>query len=223
MICLLCQTKKYESDTLLQVLGLKKVLERPICDDCNNQFAAIFTSCKGCGRHQGNNQLCTDCVRWQIDGKRLLQHRALYQYNDAMKLFMQRYKFYGEYAIRHVFNRQLKDLVKSRDTDMVVPIPVSYHTLMTRGFNQTIGLFENVRLTDLLVTIKSSKQRQSKFSRYDRLNREQFFMIENKTAVIGKDITLVDDVYTTGMTLYHAADILYQAGAKNVKSCSLAR
>ncbi|WP_239061178.1 ComF family protein [Fructobacillus tropaeoli] len=39
----------------------------------------------------------------------------------------------------------------------------------------------------------------------------------------GKRVLVVDDVYTTGRTLYHAADCLYQAGARFVSSASLAR
>ena len=41
--------------------------------------------------------------------------------------------------------------------------------------------------------------------------------------VINKRILLVDDVYTTGRTLYHAAVLFKQAGCKEIGSVSLAR
>ena len=42
--------------------------------------------------------------------------------------------------------------------------------------------------------------------------------------LVDQRVLLVDDVYTTGNTLlYHAATLLYQLGAKEVKSLSLAR
>ncbi|MGH2325015.1 ComF family protein [Leuconostoc lactis] len=41
--------------------------------------------------------------------------------------------------------------------------------------------------------------------------------------MVDQRVLLVDDVYTTGNTLYHAATLLYQLGAKEVKSLSLAR
>lgn len=38
-----------------------------------------------------------------------------------------------------------------------------------------------------------------------------------------KDILLVDDIYTTGSTLRHAATMLLEAGAKSVSSLTLIR
>lgn len=41
--------------------------------------------------------------------------------------------------------------------------------------------------------------------------------------VVGRDVLLVDDVYTTGATIRHAARLLYQAKAASVKGLTLAR
>ncbi|WP_243685920.1 ComF family protein [Lentilactobacillus rapi] len=38
-----------------------------------------------------------------------------------------------------------------------------------------------------------------------------------------KNVTIIDDVYTTGTTIRHAASLLYQAGAASVIGITLAR
>jgi competence protein ComFC len=46
--------------------------------------------------------------------------------------------------------------------------------------------------------------------------------ISQKEAVAGKDIILIDDVTTTGATLFEAHKILKQAGAQTVRAITLA-
>ncbi|CCF23757.1 ComF family protein [Leuconostoc citreum] len=137
--------------------------------------------------------------------------------------YMQRYKFNGEYALRHVFNRQLIQAVQNIEIDLVVPIPVSQYTLLTRSFNQTLGLFEGLRYQQLLSVSQAKKTDQSRFNRQKRLTRAQPFVIANDISLSGQSVLLIDDVYTTGRTLYYAAELIYTLGAKNVKSLSLAR
>ncbi|WP_311317083.1 ComF family protein [Leuconostoc citreum] len=71
--------------------------------------------------------------------------------------------------------------------------------------------------------LKQKKTDQSRFNRQKRLTRAQPFVIANHTSLSGQSVLLIDDVYTTGRTLYYAAELIYTLGAKNVKSLSLAR
>ena len=63
---------------------------------------------------------------------------------------MQQYKFNGDYKLRKIFNRELINLVHTSDMDLVVAVPVSQHTMMTRGFNQVASLLEGIELTEAL-------------------------------------------------------------------------
>ncbi|MGY4788699.1 ComF family protein [Bacillus sp. OHL2] len=49
------------------------------------------------------------------------------------------------------------------------------------------------------------------------------FQIKQTDAIVQRDIILVDDIYTTGATIYDAARILKDAGAKSVSSFTLIR
>ncbi|CAM3105078.1 ComF family protein [Leuconostoc rapi] len=223
MTCRLCQEFLDDHASLLQTFGFIKWQKRQICQVCEATFSLIKTGCLGCGRNQDTQQLCYDCQRWQQQGKQLLNHQALYQYNDAMRQFMQQYKFNGDYALRAIFNHELIQKVQTIATDMVVPIPVSQHTMFTRGFNQTTGLIAGIKYQSILQVRTTQKSHQSQFNRQERLTREQIFTVKEGVSLQGKQILLIDDVYTTGNTLFHAADLLYELGAENVKSLSLAR
>ncbi len=223
MICQLCQTFIKQTPSLLQMFGLIRWQPNKLCQACQLEFVSISCACSGCGRQQNNESLCFDCQRWEKQGKILLQHTALYQYNDAMRDFMQRYKFNGDYSLRQIFNHKLIQYVNNMAIDLVVVIPISEYTMMTRGFNQTVGLFEGVTLSDLLKVKAKNKSHQSQFNRKGRMMRTQPFTVSKSLPLHNKRVLLVDDVYTTGNTLYHAADLLYDLGAKNVKSLSLAR
>ncbi|MCX6737487.1 MAG: phosphoribosyltransferase family protein, partial [Candidatus Parcubacteria bacterium] len=53
-------------------------------------------------------------------------------------------------------------------------------------------------------------------------NMMNVFGIKNNKEIIGKNIILIDDVYTTGATLNEAAKTLKENGAKNIIGVTLA-
>lgn len=223
MICLLCQQPIHDELNLLQALGVMTLDNAIICEPCRQQFQSITTACAGCGRQQADDTLCQDCRRWQQQGQQLLTHCALYQYNAAMRQYMKAYKFNGDYLLRSVFNREFIQKVHTMAMDVVVPVPVSGDTMLRRGFNQMLGLFEGVPYQALLQVTQQQKAHQSQRDRAARLHRKQPFSIAVTKDLGNQRVLLVDNVYTTGNTLDHAAALLYQLGAKEVKSLSLAR
>ncbi len=65
---------------------------------------------------------------------------------------------------------------------------------------------------------------QSEKSREERLQMTQPFELKvSKEKIRNQRVLLVDDVYTTGRTLFHAAELLYKNGAETVKSLTFAR
>ncbi|WP_234982454.1 ComF family protein [Limosilactobacillus caccae] len=167
--------------------------------------------------------MCIECQQWQQQYGWHLRHYALYEYNEMMKDYMHRYKFLGDYRLRLVFQAELSKLVRARAGDLVVPIPITARAWQERGFNQVTGLLVPGTYQEVLDAKEKDKPAQSSKTRRERLRTPQPFCLPANLDVVGKRVLLVDDVYTTGRTLYHAASLFKQAGCSRVGSVSLAR
>lgn len=113
--------------------------------------------------------------------------------------------------------------------DVLVPMPLSRQRLLERGFNQALELARHLAPEkadpDLLLRIKDTAA-QSSLKRADRLrNVAGAFCVDphRVSAVRGKQMVLLDDVMTSGASLFAAAQALREAGAASVTGMVLAR
>jgi ComF family protein len=114
---------------------------------------------------------------------------------------------------------------------VLIPVPLHRGRLWDRGFNQAqllanyVGQQLNYPVINALVRRKFTQPQfgLSRSSRQDNL--QGAFRIRNnqKTALIGRTVLLVDDIVTTGATLNECAKILKQGGAKEVWGLVLAK
>jgi ComF family protein len=111
----------------------------------------------------------------------------------------------------------------------VIPVPLSAQRLRERGFNQSLELARRLspRKIDsrLLLRIRHTAP-QSELARAERLrNVAGAFAVDplRSGALRGLRVVLVDDVMTSGASLFAAADALRAAGAAHVTALVLAR
>ncbi|WP_092944351.1 ComF family protein [Roseateles sp. YR242] len=112
--------------------------------------------------------------------------------------------------------------------DLVLPIPLSTERLRERGFNQSLEIARHLptqrqyRLcAHTLVRVRHTG-RQSDLPLVDRRGnlRAAFGVVR---PVQGLRVALVDDVMTSGATLFEAAATLHEAGALAVQAWVVAR
>ncbi|GAT90751.1 competence protein ComFC [Apilactobacillus kunkeei] len=222
--CLLCNKSMIYDMSLSFLLSFKRLPKRYVCVECMNQFARIDETriCKACGRQMDKSGVCIDCQKWRQLGDDFV-NESIFQYNDAMKDFMHRYKFVGDYQLRMIFQKEIRK--KIRKDLLIVPIPVSSETKINRGFNQVIGLLGDIEYVEALMVKEKRKVRQSELNRQQRIHNKQIFTIDPKNAsqIVDQKILLVDDIYTTGTTIRHAASVLRKNGAKQVLGLTLCR
>lgn len=203
---------------------------------------AVFPQfCLLCGRE--GTLLCASCetglsvsnVCLPVDGGGLGAVYSLARYENSSgvgKLIEQLKYQYAAAAVgavqRLVYQwcRQNTALVRP---DLVVPIPLHRRRLAERGFNQAaviafaVAVGFGVPLRDDIIARKRATKQQAKLDRAGRLkNMDQAFVIKKPTLAQGRNIWLIDDVYTTGSTMQAAATVLVEAGAR-VHGFTLAR
>lgn len=228
MNCLLCRRPLTTDLTLQELLELRPARFTAICALCTARFRPIdpATACPGCGRAEQRG-LCNDCLAWQhrnrITGQPgLLQHRGLFAYNDAMKAYIEQYKGQGDYRLRGAFQAVI---AKAIPKGTLVPLPSEPQHFAARGFDPVQGLFDQLPLHPWLLKQNTAKPQAQK-DRAERLATPQSFTVTvtpQRWRHV-KRIVLLDDLYTTGRTLYHARAALIAAGYQGeIRSFSLIR
>ena len=198
-----------------------------ICQECKGKLAFIEgDTCEVCGRTLSisQNTICIDCRKWEKDVNWqgiLSKNQSLFSYNEYMKELIGRFKYRGDYRIAAGFVLFLpKDFAKDK---MVVPVPLSAERLYERGFNQVEAILDYANISFVRCLKRQHGEKQSKKTRQQRLEAENIFSLVEKDKISSQNILLVDDIYTTGATLRHAAKLLKEAGANSVTSLTIAR
>lgn len=205
--------------------------ESRICLNCEGKFARLTgETCSMCSRELderfSQDTLCLDCVRWENNrdwAGYLTKNSSLFHYNEWMKDTMAKYKYRGDYALAEVFAVYLKDFLMPLHYDLLTVIPLSEERQQERGFNQAEALLAVAKLpcTQTLTRIHSEKQ--SKKTRQERMALAHIFQVSDASIINRKSVVLIDDIYTTGSTIRHAAKALHVAGASQIQSVTIAR
>ena len=225
MNCLWCMEEITHSFSWTDVFFLKKHAD--LCDECQSRLEFIKGDrCKICSR-KTSEQLCPDCRDWQqrLGEDPLLFNHSLLHYNPFIQEVIAKWKYRGDYILGEIFRPFLLHAFKERfhrmEKDLIaVPIPLSKDRLLERGFNQAemLARFLPLEMKNVLQRIDGEKQ--SKKSRKARISSENPFFL---SGTVKESVLVVDYIYTTGVTLRHAASLLKQHGCPNVYALTLIR
>lgn len=230
--CLYCHEIIYPVTGWNAVFSKEK--KRHLCSVCEGKLEKIDgETCQICCRpfrdikaEFRNGDLCHDCLRWEKDEEwrgNLEQNDSFFLYNDFLKEVMARYKFRGDYCLSKIFAEHMQKFLQNANADFIVPIPLSEERLYERGFNQAEALIRESGFCPSGFLKRTHSEKQSKKTRLERIHNQQVFTLRSIMDLTGKNILLVDDIYTTGSTLRHAAKVLKEAGAGKVRSITVAR
>ena len=113
--------------------------------------------------------------------------------------------------------------------DWVLPLPLSGQRLRERGYNQALELARALApqktRASMLLRIRHTPA-QSSLQRSERLrNVSDAFALQplGQPGLENRRVVLVDDVMTSGASLYAAARVLRQAGAAHITALVFAR
>ncbi|QTN00399.1 ComF family protein [Sediminibacillus dalangtanensis] len=205
---------------------------KQLCESCEKELDRLDGKelCVKCGRRvDGEGETCGDCRRWeqlsQWQGV-LTKNRSVYAYNERMQEMLAKWKYRGDYKLREAFESDLQDTFRKlfskdyRKRAILVPIPLSKERLYERGFNQAEALIDLLDKPAEQLLTRTHGEKQSKKTRRQRILAKNPFTLIKPTY---KPVILIDDIYTTGTTLRHAARTLKNNGCPEVYSLTLAR
>ncbi|WP_153722668.1 ComF family protein [Sporosarcina cascadiensis] len=196
--CLICDKPLDDQPTWQQLLGIAKTTA--ICLPCRNSFERIDSR---------------EETEW------LDSVHSLYAYNEAAREFLHQFKFLQDIALAAVFADDLRGALND-SKKVVVPIPMHARNKRKRTFAQVDALLDAAGVTYENLLQKTTESVMGEKSRAERLAMTELFAvtadIPNKEAIV-----LVDDIFTTGTTLQHAARTLKLAGAARVEAVTLFR
>lgn len=230
--------QKYILDLLFPPkCGHCEKIGRVVCPDCFSKIAPLTQQncpyCEKIGTKKG--EVCHACKNKRaifLDGL-----VSASEYKEPLKSLIHKFKYSFIKELGLPLGEILSTAFRKNNLtlpDIVMSVPLHPIRERLRGFNQSEILAESIcqqiapgfevplslslkrkRLTFSQGKIKNFKERQS--------NMKNAFNLENSREIGKKHILLIDDVATTGATLFECARVLKKGGAKKVSALVLAR
>jgi len=160
-------------------------------------------------------------------------------YDSGLRELIHLLKYNGVRPAGGVLGRMLAETITGLEPEfgagkvLVVPVPLYKGKRRQRGFNQAeliarsalktrgderwglaTGILQRTRATQSQIGLTSHQRRE---------NMRGAFAVPSAAEVAGREIVLVDDVYTTGTTATECARVLRKAGAAKVWVATVAR
>lgn len=202
-----------------------------LCSTCGERLLTPYAVGGGSGEAR-----CGLCRR--IDPP-FVKAVAYGSYDGGLRELIHLLKYEQVRPAATVLGRMLAEAVKGLEpcgldrSIVIVPVPLHARKLRQRGFNQSeLIVREAFKLRPAGEKILSSgvlerrreTQSQTGLTRHQRReNIRGAFVVARPDQIAGREVLLVDDVFTTGTTVSECARVLRRAGASKVFVATVAR
>lgn len=215
-----------------------------ICDSCVEKVSWVRgKTCGKCGKmlaEESRKGLCRDCRERKHEFRRgyTCSQYDLYERAMIMDLKYRDKSYIGEKLGLAMADRlEMENRLAAAEgrigvhPDIVIPVPLHEGRMEERGYNQAelIARPAAERLgaeldTGILFRKKKTPAMKDLGAVERRQNMQDAFGIREgaEKNAEGKNILVIDDIYTTGATLDACARVLYEAGASAVDVCTFA-
>ena len=197
-------------------------IERPFCEQCGYPYPALAI------HHAAF--LCDHCVgrtwhfKWARSG-----YRTEGQVREAIVGFKYRDEYYQQGKLIHWLTETFDDHAGFTQWHALVPVPLYHRRRRERGFNQAremargLASKRKIPVLDCLYRYRETVS-QTKLERTARWeNMAGAFQMKRGFDVRGRNLLVIDDVFTTGATVNACAHALAQAGAGQLAVLTIAR
>jgi len=237
----------FPADCRICGLPLLNISRLPACPDCLAEIHPIQGKvCSICGERvlstyaefdDDGLRRCPACRRVERPFERAVAYGS---YEGGLRELVHMLKFTGVRPAASALGRMLAEAFHSlvpsftQDRVLVIPVPLYKGKRRQRGFNQSeliagvavreCAFSKRLELApDLLLRTRDTHSQIGLTSHQRRENLRGAFAVTRAHEVTGREVILVDDVYTTGTTASECAKVLRRAGAKRVWVATVVR
>ncbi len=199
----------------------------PICPDCWQKIQPYRGHiCLRCGKPLASDlTACGDCFTHEPAFK---SARSFGIYEGSLKTAVHIYKYHRiKRLARPLSHILLKTTLPPVDT--IIPVALHKNRLKQKEFNQSALIAKHLAKAlgiplsvDCLIKIRDTIPQVGLSAKERKKNIRDAFKIKRRNLIEGKNIMLVDDVYTTGATARECSGVLRKAGAKDIYVITLA-
>jgi len=207
-----------------------------ICHECYYSIQRHTPPfCLKCGRGLKDVEgisggTCRSCANKQYQ---FYKAYSVCAYDGIIKELIHKFKYNQKLQYKTVFESLFREFLESfnilREVDLIIPIPLHPARLREREYNQSqvmaacvSKIIEKPLMCDILLRIRHTKF-QTDLNEEKRIkNITGCFMVKNGDMLKSKNVLLLDDVLTTGITLSEAARTLKEYNPQKVYALTLA-
>jgi ComF family protein len=212
--------------------------QHQVCESCLLRYAEPTLRCWTCAARlplelaDRRQARCGQCLQHPPPLDRSV---SALDYGFPWDGLLQRFKYHQALDLRETLLERLNhalNLAELDAPDWLLPVPLSRERLQERGYNQAHELVKALARRrglrtdpDLLLRVKHNA-RQAELNLADRAaNVKGVFAVEPTRAdeLKGSRVAVLDDVMTSGATLFEIARVLRRAGAVEVQAWVVAR
>lgn len=197
-------------------------IDEPFCRQCGHPFPSLDGTAP--------DFLCSNCVdrKWYFKWARS-GYRTEGQVLDAIVGFKYRDEYYQRGRLVAWLIETFDCHARVGEWDALVPVPLYHRRRRERGFNQAhemangLGVGRKMPVWDCLYRYRETPS-QTGLERTARWeNMSGAFRLKPGFDVRGRNLLLIDDVFTTGATTNACAQVLAKAGASQLAVLTVAR
>ena len=236
----------FPSDCRFCGTPLVNISRLPVCQACLSDIRPLEGNvCSVCGERllipcalgaEGGDVRCGLCRRLEPP---FLKAAAYGSYDGGLRELIHLLKYEQVLPAAAILGRMLREAVSGLEScgiqrPVVVPVPLHARKLRQRGFNQSeliaqqfvklISGSGQMTLHSRVLQRRRETESQIGLTRHQRReNIRGAFTVARSEEITGREILLVDDVFTTGTTVSECARVLLRAGAAKVFVATVAR
>lgn len=214
---------KLIADSILSVIYSRE----EVCILCGAYSMEEELICKSCYKKIEFFNKSTKLKKYNVE----LQCFSAAYYSGPIMELVKRLKYKSDFNCGEVIAGCLIELVKNNsiEYDLITYVPMTRAALQKRGFNQgrflasSVGNALGKPVKELIKKIRDTKDQigLDAINRWENLN--DCFRIIDKNLIQNKKVLLVDDVVTTGATVFCCARELLDSGANKVTVLTVAK